>query len=995
MTKLCNPFIGFTGVNTKFTGGHQSSHIHTMSQPNHDSKPSLPLATKRKECIHEFQCPNPMCMRPFDTQRGLSLHFHNSNNLFCNPSPQYRTTTEQTFTFKLPPNQEPCDDTSKHLGTDLGEDDDTSFPCWSDGDSNSVDGLSSEDVGDPLNVHVNDGHPADKKKTTGFGLAYTDAQYVETKLAKILNDIQAPKFVYSSVLKWAREAHTLGYNFVPRHGTKDSLISSLQSQLHLDHFRPEKICIELPGDKMRVEVTRFNFVDGLHSLLSHPDLTGTLDNLDVNPVDPFGKYVSPDGNIGPVNSAGWYKKAYQTCVKDPSTDLLVPICFACDEAKLTGGSTAGCWPLMFSTTLFNQKLRNQPLAWRPLGYIYDLTIDESNSMREGQSIHLKYQRLHAIFETILATLLEAQQPHALDGINVSLGGVTKCVNLKVPICFIIGDMQGGDKICSCSPCYSNTMQRLCRKCNVKGSDADDPFFKCKRMIMSRIQQLVVDGEYEKLDNINQYHVHNAWFPLDYGGCKYGIFSAACVVEALHALENGLMKQSLQILIQDHLSLSGRIRLDKLVKEFRDWDRQHYLSAGTEKTMPRLLFKDGISKLTDITASTNVGIMLTVVVLSLTSKGNHFFNVTLGPLKAQQMRYVFQQLLCYWMWLKKDFYWKAGDTIAKEAARTAIQTMLAQLVALWPRDRGQGWQTAKHHEQIHVPDDIDSLGAHQNYHTGSSEHNHIDNIKKPAKMTQGRKSVLDWQIANRRADAYILDLAYDAMKTKVPGFESKVDPGVQNGLSRLASKGIFELQRHPDRIDVNFGWTSESDPGRIPREISDYITLYFSRYHMLDSDTLQLPFFTEYKRQGEVFRAHPNYRQAIGPWFDWAMFRWDKEERQSRRNRSTHAVDVAHMDAGATDGEYDYAPAKLMGFVEIENEIMCIVRPCSTNYTKSSVFTTQWELAFWDRKKREPMICLVSVDAIVRHCLMIPRDGPESNVYHEVWERKLWADEFHK
>jgi hypothetical protein len=102
-----------------------------------------------------------------------------------------------------------------------------------------------------------------------------------------------------------------------------------------------------------------------------------------------------------------------------------------------------------------------------------------------------------------------------------------------------------------------------------------------------------------------------------------------------------------------------------------------------------------------------------------------------------------------------------------------------------------------------------------------------------------------------------------------------------------------------------------------------------------------------------------------------------------------------MDAGVIDGEYDYAPAKLMGFVEIENEIMCLVWPCSINYTKSSVFTTQWELAFWDRKKREPMICLVSVDAIVRHCLMIPRDGPESNVYHEVWERKLWADEFHK
>jgi hypothetical protein len=90
-----------------------------------------------------------------------------------------------------------------------------------------------------------------------------------------------------------------------------------------------------------------------------------------------------------------------------------------------------------------------------------------------------------------------------------------------------------------------------------------------------------------------------------------------------------------------------------------------------------------------------------------------------------------------------------------------------------------------------------------------------------------------------------------------------------------------------------------------------------------------------------------------------------------------------MDAGVANGEYDYATAKLLGFVVIENEIMCIVRPCSINYTKSSVFTTKWELAFWDRKKRNQMICLASVDAIVRHCLMIPHDGPEGNVYHKV------------
>jgi hypothetical protein len=94
---------------------------------------------------------------------------------------------------------------------------------------------------------------------------------------------------------------------------------------------------------------------------------------------------------------------------------------------------------------------------------------------------------------------------------------------------------------------------------------------------------------------------------------------------------------------------------------------------------------------------------------------------------------------------------------------AIQTMLAELVLPWSCESHNGWQTAKHHKHIHVPDDIGSLGTHQKYHTGLLEHNHIDNIKLLAKMTQGQKSVLDWQIANcSRAKSYILVLMTVAM-----------------------------------------------------------------------------------------------------------------------------------------------------------------------------------------------------------------------------------------
>jgi hypothetical protein len=42
-----------------------------------------------------------------------------------------------------------------------------------------------------------------------------------------------------------------------------------------------------------------------------------------------------------------------------------------------------------------------------------------------------------------------------------------------------------------------------------------------------------------------------------------------------------------------------------------------------------------------------------------------------------------------------------------------------------------------------------------------------------------------------------------------------------------------------------------------------------------------------------------------------------------------------------------------------------------------------------------MISVVSVDAIVRHCLMIPASGENSVDFHEVYERSRWADEFHE
>jgi hypothetical protein len=58
----------------------------------------------------------------------------------------------------------------------------------------------------------------------------------------------------------------------------------------------------------------------------------------------------------------------------------------------------------------------------------------------------------------------------------------------------------------------------------------------------------------------------------------------------------------------------------------------------------------------------------------------FEDVVLGSnARPNNMRQVFQMMLAYWVWLKKETNWVRGDVLSCEGARTAIQTMLQELL----------------------------------------------------------------------------------------------------------------------------------------------------------------------------------------------------------------------------------------------------------------------------------------------------------------------------
>ena len=82
------------------------------------------------------------------------------------------------------------------------------------------------------------------------------------------------------------------------------------------------------------------------------------------------------------------------------------------------------------------------------------------------------------------------------------------------------------------------------------------------------------------------------------------------------------------------------------------------------------------------------------------------------------------------------------------------------------------------------------------------------------------------------------------------------------------------------------------------------------------------FFTKYKHNDIIFRAHPNFR-GEGKWYDWAMFRYEKSEYDIQNNidyKHTDILDEVHyLDNIANSSDYHYAPGKILGFIQLNDD----------------------------------------------------------------------------
>jgi len=119
------------------------------------------------------------------------------------------------------------------------------------------------------------------------------------------------------------------------------------------------------------------------------------------------------------------------------------------------------------------------------------------------------------------------------------------------------------------------------------------------------------------------------------------------------LENGIVLHCLKQLFDVKiLGVPAKASLDAIIQKWVNFPKQYHMKSYMAD-FPRLLFKDGITTISDISAGTKMGILFAFVVAAQTNEGYtllHQYEATAE--RYGDMLSAFEMLLCYWAWLKK-------------------------------------------------------------------------------------------------------------------------------------------------------------------------------------------------------------------------------------------------------------------------------------------------------------------------------------------------------
>lgn len=722
----------------------------------------------------------------------------------------------------------------------------------------------------------------------------TDEDRFALSLLTLMKHICAPHYAYGQIIELI-ETYILNKvtSVHPSLRSRKTAIAQFARRFQLEPLAPDAKKIEFKSKK--VEVVTHNGYGMTMSLLKSN--TNKEENmLFPNKEDPFGDLPEHLDAVADIDTGEAFRTGFKTVrEKYPKATFpnVIPtgIILYMDKLALDRHGHLSLEPVHFTLTLFNRKARNQPTAWRPVGYIPNLGLQSKAETRNALTGQEKVQLYHDILAAILRQLKTLTMT-GIDGFKFRYGGEEHTGDLRFFFLVVLGDTEAHDKLVGKKADRSRTAASICRHCNIETPLLDDPQAPWQYTLQSTLDALIDAGDDGALSASTYHLVQTAWKQLDikFGGNPRGV-NGATPSEPLHQIDLGMFKYE----IKEFFIAIGpeNCKLHSIIDE---WARcvGRYLLHQSDRDLPRTYFPNGLSGGTKLAAHEQIGAVLVLhILLSMAAPFELIVNYKNNDMTARKLRKwrsAFGLQLAWRAWLKQDFIPMTEITLA-----TLGHERLMNYVNKYAhRTEFMQWCIIKFHMVAHITRNALDFGVPANIDTSPMEHNHIDNSKKPSKGTQQRADSIERQTATRYYENLVLQHATDVIGLRqhavvIPHIPpATVNNTVLQG-SRFSLTLVAAGPDDDDAFEYTFAWESRITMGCYSKSHIDWVAHHIGR-ELGEGPVLMG--CTEHTRKGQLFRAHPSYRGGA-PWYDWAMFEW----------------------VGGDDSVY-YAPGQIVMFLHI-------------------------------------------------------------------------------
>jgi hypothetical protein len=744
------------------------------------------------------------------------------------------------------------------------------------------------------------------------------------ELIEILDKAKAPRGVFDKVTKWIATTLAKGVDLSHPIPSRESFVKRLKKRFPAPKATMTTLQLETDSSQGRreerqtVNIYHWDFVSQLKDLLADHHLFGDLENLVVNSVDEFLPYPNnPNEPIDEVMTGRWYQRYVVQAQTDCKTQFIIPIIMAIDKTPIAGNGRYSLEPLMFTTALLKNPVRENPRAWRHLGLVPD--FEEKSKARRASyttaeaSKGRAQRNYHGALAIVLESFIKAQEgagiPHAL-----KLGKMTKILSLQCPLAFVITDGLGADGIVGRmqSTLRTDGTGRRCRGCDCDCDQAHqaDPYHQCNQLQQAEMERMyhrtqssdkeTVKKAKKDLYAISQHSVNNAFWPAVFLPSRRGGIYSSLPVDPMHAFEEGILTYVLHVFIGT-LPVYLQAQVDELASQmFQQCPKQ-----TERRNFPRTNFTKGITNLSFLAAHERVGLLLSLCLLATTEKGAMLLCSSgdwdyAEPRQGRQedRRYiadfieVLELLLCLHAYYKSGTFWSRNDNTGMEKkAQEAVAYTLAALQQVLPRNTGHGWAFQKMHDTaVHLMKDISEHGRSANFDTSGPERNHKTFAKDPARTSQKRgNSIFLDQSSSRINENQVFHNTRLAWGTITHARDELVHNDSRTGSSWKTRSAIFgtklplyhvrvgpsSSREHGDIEDVNavMGQATWLGQGKSRPNIHPVLTQYLVAEFAGMYPWPTIDCYTEVIVGEQPFRAHPDY-DGNGPWYDWVFTQWE-------------------------------------------------------------------------------------------------------------------------